>query len=396
MNINQYDSYIDVTDWLQQRDQPVAITITEVLEPASGPGSIIFPPTYAFREEDKNRAKAENWLPYSISVLRKDSDARAEGTQVEGNICDLDTVGSQANRMEAVFAVSPLSSLVPQVVIRAKDAKVNLLEIGHRIADGIVRVSDLAAKATEAFGMLAKGRNALALAKLAPTSLVFGFWNSREKDTPKLAIKHPRILTSVIRATNVAPIRRSAQFNAAIDSKALGLPDDLADEALADMGLDSVPAPQTHGGVLVFGEITRKTEINLVALRALAVTADHGVDEVETLKLRRYLLGLCLVAARVQNSFNLRQGCLLVAKPDSSPSAKVVYPSGKREGFTSDFNASYEFALAAAKEFKIWSDTPEVKEFTFQPDKVRAERQAKADKKTKEKAAREARKNPAA
>jgi hypothetical protein len=63
MRTEQYDSYIAITDWLQQRDQPVAITLTELLEPAGGSEAIIFPPTYAFREEDKHRAKAENWLP---------------------------------------------------------------------------------------------------------------------------------------------------------------------------------------------------------------------------------------------------------------------------------------------------------------------------------------------
>ena len=396
MKTDQYDSYIAVTDWLQQRDQPVAITLTEILEPAGGSEAIIFPPTYAFREEDKHRAKAENWLPYAISVLRKDANARMEGTQCEGNICELDAVGSQANRMESLFSKSPLNSLTPQVLIKAKDAEVNLLDIGHRIADGVVRLSDLANEATKAFASLANDRDALPLAQLAPTSLLFGFWNSREKESPKLAIKYPRILSSTIRATNVAPVRRSAQFNAAIDSKSLGLSEILPEESLSEIGLDSVPAAQTHGGVRVFGEITRRSELNLVALRALAVSGEDRIDEVQTLKLRRYLLGLGLVAARVQAAYNLRQGCLLVLKHSATPSAQTVFPNGKREDFTWDFKTAFQFAVAAAKDFGIFQEKPEPRTFALRAERISEALKAKTDDKAARKAAKAAKKKPAA
>ncbi len=210
MKTEQYDSYIAATDWLQQRDQPVAITLTEILEPAGGLGAVLFPPTYA-------RKGGEH--PYAISVLRSDLPPEAAAAQgLEANICDLDSVGSQANRMEPTFAESPLSSLVPQRVIKAGAATMNLLQIGHRIADGAVRFSALAEEATKAIAALGSERDATALARLAPTSLLFGFWDSRDS-----MLKWPRIVNSTIRATNVAVLKRSAQFNPAFDPAALDL-----------------------------------------------------------------------------------------------------------------------------------------------------------------------------
>ena len=65
------------------------------------------------------------------------------------------------------------------------------------------------------------------LAKLAPTSLVFGAWDSRDTQA-----KLPRLIASTIRAYNVRKLRRSAQFVPAVDYVSEGLleePDDLKD-----------------------------------------------------------------------------------------------------------------------------------------------------------------------
>lgn len=44
--LTQYDALIETVDWLAQRERPVAITLTENLEPSGGPGAIVFPATY--------------------------------------------------------------------------------------------------------------------------------------------------------------------------------------------------------------------------------------------------------------------------------------------------------------------------------------------------------------
>ncbi|MEZ4268731.1 MAG: type I-U CRISPR-associated RAMP protein Csb1/Cas7u [Myxococcota bacterium] len=72
--------------------------------------------------------------PYSIDRL-------SDGTRVV-----LDSVGSQANRMEPMFRHPPFAELVPQVEIRVgKDAEsqmeVSLLEVGHRLGDVVLHES---------------------------------------------------------------------------------------------------------------------------------------------------------------------------------------------------------------------------------------------------------------
>lgn len=391
MNTQQYDNYIKLADWLAERDLPVAITLTENLEPAGGPESILFPPTYARKGGDH---------PYAISTLRPDlAPEQAKTAGAIANICDFDTVGSQANRMEPAFARPPLDSLVPQILIKAGDLSVNLLQIGHRIADGAVRFSALGESATKAMSALAHQRSAAELAKLAPTSLVFGFWNSREKDDPKLAIKFPRLLSSTIRATNVAVLKRSAQFNPAFDPTQVGLTEEPAGSAtesqdekdpLSQLGLRAAPAVDTHGGVQVFGDIIRKTEINLVVVRSLAVTKEKQLDEEATLQLRRYLLGLSLIAGRVQSAYNLRQGCLLVAKPGAQAQAHLVFPDGRREPFTWDFASAFEFAKQAATDFGVFVEKPLPQEHALKPEKVKEAIKAKSDEKEEKKRARKA------
>jgi hypothetical protein len=158
----------------------------------------------------------------------------------------------------------------------------------------------------------------------------------------------------------------------------------------------AAPAVDTHGGVRVFGRIIRRTEINLVALRSVAVVKAGKIDSAETLKLRRYLLGLGLVAGRVQNDYNLRQGCLLVPVPEPAPVAQVVLPSGQRQAFAWEFGPSYEFAKVAAQDFGVWDEAAKPKDFAFQPEKVKAALKDQADDKAGKRAAKAAKKKPAA
>ena len=80
----------------------------------------------------------------------------------------------------------------------------------------MIRMSSLAAKFHEAF-VAAKHDDHFPLATLAPTSLVFGVWDSRST-----YVKLQRILKGYIRATNVQLRSRSAQFTPAVDYIAAG------------------------------------------------------------------------------------------------------------------------------------------------------------------------------
>jgi CRISPR-associated protein Csb1 len=73
---------------------------------------------------------------------------------------------------------------------------------------------------------------------------------------------------------------------------------------------DGAPNPDARvlGGVLVKGRIEREITVNLVALRGL-----RGESKIkdETDNVRRYLLGLALLAALQDMDMFLREGCLL-------------------------------------------------------------------------------------
>jgi len=388
--VTQFDELIQTGDWLAQRKQPVALTLTEPLQPAGGDKVVIFPPTFA-RDEKKKPAEDRLNHPYAIDTFRRDLEPGAAAATDEVNACLLDSVGSQANRMESQFKKSPLSAFVPQVVITAGDLKVNLLDIGHRIADGAVRHSAFGEKGKPAIAAIRNG-NALEIAKLAPTSLVFGFWDSRDT-----GYKAARVLSSTIRATNVEVLKRSAQFNPAFDPATIGLTEtveiDVSAEAddkdpLSKEGMRAAPAVDTHGGVRVYGKIVRQTEVNLVALRALAALEKNEIKSDETLKLRRYILGLSLLAAIAQPDYNLRAGCLLVGDPDSPAAGKIVTPDGKRANFAWDTETIFGYAKAVAEDFA--KDTGG--EFNFKPESVKDAVNKKAAEKDAKKAARAAKK----
>jgi len=67
------------------------------------------------------------------------------------------------------------------------------------------------------------------MAKIAPTSLVFGVWDSRDTQA-----KLPRLVASTIRAFDVQRLTRSAQFNPSADYIGLGLLEDTIDKKLKD------------------------------------------------------------------------------------------------------------------------------------------------------------------
>jgi len=172
--------------WLSESG-PAAIVLREPLVPVEGPDGVFFPPTFASSEDRTFKGG------YNI-------DSFADGS----NVCLVDSVGSQANRIEPMFSREGYQDLVPQIRIHAGSKVVNLLEAGHRAGDAIARCSDLPIQ--ECFKEVLRG-NAEKLAQLAPTSLVFGVWDSRDTQA-----KLPRLFASTIRAYNVRRLTRSAQY----------------------------------------------------------------------------------------------------------------------------------------------------------------------------------------
>ena len=186
--------------------------------------------------------------------------------------------------MEPIFKAAkpgepdnPLSKFVPQIDISYGNEKtVSILEAGHRLGDAVIRSCELKNDAKKAFKLYLDAGDASALAKLAPTSLVFGVWDSRDTQA-----KLPRLVQSVIRAWDVDIFHRAAQYNPAFDYVAEGELEESADKAENDRrsqkGFRHAPAvwrddsrkEPVLGGVVARGPIERIVTVDLVALRKI-------------------------------------------------------------------------------------------------------------------------------
>lgn len=158
-----------LTKWATDPAGPVALHMRQKLLSVTAQAdepAIIYPPTYAT-------------IGYNIDTL---SDNK--------RVALIDSVGSQANRMEPLFKQKfsghgPDGAngefLVPQLEIVLHDnEKRSLLDLAHRSADAVVQSSPtLKPEFMQAFDALRRNGTAGPLCELAPTSLVFGVWDSR-------------------------------------------------------------------------------------------------------------------------------------------------------------------------------------------------------------------------
>lgn len=308
--------------WLNDNG-PSALVIREYLMPVEGHDGVIFPATFAGSQDGAFNGG------YNI-------DSFPNGT----NVCLIDSVGSQANRIEPIFMKGENAKLLPQFTVLAGDKRVNLLEAGHRAGDAIFRCSDLKDELRNAF-LEVQNSNDEPMAKLAPTSIVFGAWDSRDTQA-----KLPRLVSSTIRAFNVRPLTRSATYIPPVDHIAAGnIPDydgDKEKKAYSARGWLHALSSGTHGGVIADGGIRRDAALHLAALRLRKA----GNEEEKTLALRRYILGLALIAITATPETYLRQGCNIVLDTQHPRECKLVFSDGRRD----DFKLSNEDALLYAKE----------------------------------------------
>ncbi len=295
MSTNEKDVKAPTTElldqWANDPEGPVALHLKQKLLPVEGEGGVIFPPTYAD-------------IGYNIDTL-------SDGTKV----ATIDSVGSQNNRIEPMFKstgkndkgeeLNPLAALVPQVEIilsvkgEGKDKyekRQSLLDLAHRSADAVVKATPSLAKLiSAAFEALHRHGNAGPLCAVAPTSLLFGVWDSRDGTGEK----RPRLIRSIVRAWNVEPLFSAAQFNSVwktlddeqkqeLEKEAKAKRTKLSEKGFADAPAvfrkvsqnaaksmtefrNGSPNPErrTLGGVLVRGTIERDVTINLIALRTI-------------------------------------------------------------------------------------------------------------------------------
>ena len=366
--LNKYDP------WLIGDDGPAAVVIREHLMPVEGHDGVIFPPTFVGGR-------------YNI-----DPPPPKEDRWKTPNICLIDSVGSQANRIEPQFKEKRYAALIPQIEVTVtnennedevatKEKKtINILDVGHRAGDALLRYSTLQEKLQAAFESVLIGGNAEQLAKIVPTSLVFGVWDSRVTQA-----KLPRLVSSIIRAFDVREMTRGAGYVPPVDYFGLKVfSEEQKAEAeatakgdsknpLAKLGFVHHPPTGSHGGVVADGGIRRDATLSIAALQQLNATDDDS-----TLALRRYILGLSLVALTMNTSTYLRSGCNIVIDPDKPREFQEVYRDGRREDTTVSHENSLAFAKLAADAFGV--DEP--KPVSFKKEKAKdAIEEAKKKKK---------------
>ncbi len=321
--------------WLSGDQGPAALVIREHLMPVEGHDGAVFPPTFA----------AGDGFPGGYNI-----DTTSDG----GNVCLIDSVGSQANRIEPIFSQDKYAKLIPQIVVKAGEKSINILDAGHRAGDALMRCSELQSQLHEAFKAVLM-HNAEPMARIAPTSLVFGVWDSRDTQA-----KLPRLVSSVIRAFNAQKMTRGAVYIPPLDYSAL---DVFSEEEkakaegdkknpLAKRGFVHNPASGSPGGVIAKGGIRRDASLSLAALQLLKA----GDDAEKTLALRRYILGLSLVALTANTSSFLRQGANLVINPDQPREFNEVYRDGRRVASPLTHDEALAFAAEAAQAFKVGKD----------------------------------------
>ena len=320
-------TFEEFTDKALLDDTVEALTYQQYLAPLIPGDSAVFPPTYATKEKGVKCSKY---------TLNRSRDGKL-------NVA-MDSTSSQANRSEAMFKEPAFKNLVPQITISAggKVPTVNLLDVGHRLGDSYV-VGSTMRKDIDRVVQAFNDNNAIPMAQLAPTTLLYGTMQVR-----MFNFKRPALLRSEITAYDVTEVMRSSQYSPPVAIREL-LPDldKKLTSGLSSAGLLPNPVASNRvGGVIVTGNIVRTSSLLLKWLRDIPPTDATG------LLLHRYLLGLALVSLTYDFSYSLRQGCYLMEDVTRPPSILLAV---RGEGYyTVEMTQqdAVKFAKTAAAEFQ--------------------------------------------
>jgi CRISPR-associated protein Csb1 len=340
-------------DALAVRRDVVALVRRQPMRPVAGHGTPVFPATYA---ADKNDKSSEPGGRYCISPVGLD------GTR---NVCVIDSVQSQAGRIEATLQQAPYRTLTREVGVSVPTngggtTRIDMLAAGHRVFDAVFRYSTLVPQVVAASRAYTSG-DARLMAELAPLALICGAWDSRGE---KLQI--PRAFSAEITAHDVSVLSRGAVYKVPVRASEI--------EGLEDAGsAEGLESALSFGlGGVIATRIERRAVLSLATLRrnARAVRGANTPDDV-----LRYLWALALVVSTMPVEPDLRSGCLLV--PDGAATLVLVRDDGTEEAVTLDAAAVLAYAQAAAQAFGIADLAP--LHGTFDAKLVKGATDAKAE-----------------
>ena len=321
-------------------------------QPAGGPGDKVFPPTY----EGGSYATEPRYI---------------DGEEVPCVL--LDSVQSQANRMEAALLEEWEAGSAPLPVIIVdfrgddlpKPFRVTSLEAPHRIADALLRDSELDGVMFRQSGPgrqldTVDVRNAAALFELCPTALIFGMWDSTGPRGGS-GVKFQRALVSEIVGLHAKQGRRtSSRLDPAQIQRSAGPVYRTQDGSWtldqAESGERNSrgvrPSEVNHGNIapsiadggFTISKAVQTTVLSLPALRRLRFPLNGtGPDPQVDLAARTALAAQALFAATLvrEQGADLRSRCLLHA------TAPVVWRLLDRPG---DEPQQFDFPSGQARE----------------------------------------------
>ena len=354
--------------------QGAALRRRRRLQPAHGPGVKIFPSTYPGDEDN--------------SVPRHVYERRLVPDRGELVTCLLDSVQSQANRMEEALMAAVRTGVVEMPHVEIDFSNTGLesldnmtdLEVPHRIFDALVRDSKFEGQKffDSPIGQRvasALPSNAAPLLEISPATLAFGGWHTQGASGGQ-GVKFPRCVVSEIVAINVpvdaiegtrpgsVPVIQTAgrktssrRDPAGITTKAsiyktLGGEWEATKEKAGRGAKEVRPSEVNHGNItpsvqplgITMEYAEHSIGISLPALRRLR----FGTDE-KNGAARTYLAALLLLAALEQDTQEyLRSNCDLV--PEGVAPWQCVHADGSVHEFEIDIEAAralYRQALEA-------------------------------------------------
>ena len=252
MTLTQFDHWLTT-------DGPAALVIREYLDAGrrAGRGSV---PGHL------RRGRRQRCSPAATT------STRPKATRTSASI---DSVGSQANRIEPIFAKEKYADLVPQIVVKAgrevgEPARSRAPGRGRPrpllgVAEGTAR--RLQGRAEGERGAAGEDRTDVARVRRV------GLARHAGQTAPAGRVHHPGV-----RRAEARPVRHSSTrppiTSATSCSKTR--PTRSTKDAYAERGFIHVPASGSHGGVIATGGIRRDATLSLAALRLLAVGEANG------------------------------------------------------------------------------------------------------------------------
>ena len=340
---------MDIKEFTKFVSKANAVRRIRRIYPVGGDGSYVAPPTYL---------GSKNTAVHVFETRRIDGK--------EASCVLLDSVQSQANRLEEALQKSTEVN-VPNVYVDFRGnsgvsdiGTVSSLECSHRIFDAIIR--DSKNEEGENFLDSAVGkdvsnatvRNALALFRHSPTTLVFGGWNSTG-DKGGNGPRFQRCLVSEIIGVNVPVETQRDGETRSRNKKPSSRIDPLEIEKVdiwqskkqkhvweieqKDEYKKSKPSEVNHGNIapsmldlgVTIDYAIQTTTITLAGLRRLSFPdGDGNADPERDLAAQTILaaVALCAITENDENGYSLRSRCDLYPKESDAASFEIIENSG--------------------------------------------------------------------